>query len=299
MREKVMAEGASVAHAEEEAHDARPRRRPTRACTARTAARLAPPAPAPPPRTTLARRKPVEYEPPVELAQTPSLPAQGARWQLRSMWELASVLNFFNAFRPLLGFEYDFTAEELETALLVPNSRLDDIHLALLKAIPPAARIALTRDTWVTVLCKKLKDWWRKVAEGPCPLVANHGVEIQVYKEFDPGMRLQILKALCEIRLDQDDMRTYVDESLKQGYPVSSFRKEHLGPDIHGTTYWYEDDVVLGQRLYRELPRAEPARVEPKSKSRSSMRGRAVPPPESGHWETVATNFDEFKDVLP
>lgn len=60
----------------------------------------------------------------------------------------------------------------------------------------------------------------------------------------------------------------------------------------------YEDDVVLGQRLYRELPPAELPRPEPKSRSRGPTRGRAVPPPESGQWETVATNFDEFKDVV-
>lgn len=33
-----------------------------------------------------------------------------------------------------------------------------------LQAIPPVTRMALTRDTWVTVLCRKLRDWWHWVS---------------------------------------------------------------------------------------------------------------------------------------
>jgi len=32
------------------------------------------------------------------------------------------------------------------------------------------------RGTWVTVLCRKLKDWWHWVAEGDLPIVASHGL---------------------------------------------------------------------------------------------------------------------------
>ncbi|MCI26223.1 aminoacyl-tRNA synthetase, partial [Trifolium medium] len=61
--------------------------RPSRACTIRAASRLYTSQPLP-------------------------------RWNLRSMWELASVLNFLNLFRPLLNISLEFSAEEFETALL-------------------------------------------------------------------------------------------------------------------------------------------------------------------------------------
>ncbi|KAB1227483.1 hypothetical protein CJ030_MR1G028865 [Morella rubra] len=38
--------------------------------------------------------------------------------------------------------------------------------------------MALTRDTWVTVLCRKLRDWWHWVADGDLPFVASHGKKI-------------------------------------------------------------------------------------------------------------------------
>ncbi|KAL3683895.1 hypothetical protein R1sor_001917 [Riccia sorocarpa] len=278
--------------------DDRPPRRPTRACTARTPARLAPPAPAPPRKVSSLKKfnaaataavtppKP-SSEPfvPVELSQ-PCVPAQEDRWKLRNMWELASVLNFLQVFRPVLKIGDDFTADELESALLVPNNRLGNIHIILLKAVPPVHRSPLNLDTWITVLTKKLQTWWSWVAEGPCPLFPAHGQEIQTYKEFDPGTRLIILRALCDIRLDQDDTRSFLEHSLKQGTPITAFRKERIGADMYGTTYWYFEDPALGYRLCRDT------RMDVKVKGR--IRARDYPPPVAGQWETVATNYEEF-----
>ena len=36
-------------------------------------------------------------------------------------------------FRPLLNVSAEFSAEELETALITPNRTLDDVHIPLLK----------------------------------------------------------------------------------------------------------------------------------------------------------------------
>lgn len=36
-------------------------------------------------------------------------------------------------FRPLLNISVEFSAEEFETALLMPNDTLGDIHMPLLK----------------------------------------------------------------------------------------------------------------------------------------------------------------------
>ncbi|XP_021808378.1 DDT domain-containing protein DDR4 isoform X2 [Prunus avium] len=219
----------------------------------------------------------------------PPPPSQLPRWTLRSMWELASVLNFLHVFRPLLNISPEFSAEELETALITPNDTLSDIHIPLLKAIPPITRMALTRDTWVTVLCRKLRDWWHWVADGDLPIVASHGAEVEVYKTLDPGVRVVILKALCDIRVEQEDIRNYIDNSLKHGVQLSTFRKERVGGDSQGISYWYEDDPIIGYRLYREIRKVEVKKAKAK--------GSQVLPSATYEWETVATNFDEFQDV--
>nr|KYP37808.1 hypothetical protein KK1_040985 [Cajanus cajan] len=208
------------------------------------------------------------------------------------MWELASILNFLNLFRPLLNISVEFSAEEFETALLTPNDTLGDIHMPLLKAIPPITRMALSRDTWITVLCRKLRDWWHWVADGDLPIVASHGVEVEVYKSLDPGVRVVILKALCDIRVEQEDIRGFIDSSIKRGIQLSTFRKERIGGDSHGVSYWYEDDPVIGHRLYREIRKTEVVQLR-----KGKPRGSQVFSNTTYQWETVATNFDEFQDV--
>ncbi|KAL3528288.1 hypothetical protein ACH5RR_007610 [Cinchona calisaya] len=216
-------------------------------------------------------------------------PSQLPRWSIREMWQLASILNFLNVFRPLLNIKAEFSVEEFETALITPNSTLGEIHIPLLKAIPPITRMALGHTTWVTVLCRKLRDWWLWVAEGELPIVASHGAEIEAYNALDPAVRVVILKALCDIRVEQEDIRNYIDNSIKHGVHISAFRKERVGGDSHGISYWYEDDAMVGHRLYREIRKVEVKRG----------KGRNIPPiPNSSYrWETVATNLDEFQDV--
>ncbi|KAK1373308.1 DDT domain-containing protein [Heracleum sosnowskyi] len=216
-------------------------------------------------------------------------PSQLPRWSIRSMWELASILDFLNVFRPLLNIKAEFSVEEFETALITPNNTLADIHIPLLRAIPPVTRMALGQNTWITVLCRKLRDWWHWVAEGELPIVASHGAEIEAYNTLDPGVRVLILKALCDIRVEQEDIRNYIDNSTKQGVQISSFRKERIGGDSRGIFYWYEDDSVIGQRLYREIRKIEVKKG----------KGKSVQPIPSScyEWETVATNLDEFQEV--
>ncbi len=274
-----------------------PPRRPSRACSTRLPPRPAPP-PAPPTPKAFTRSPVVDKQIRTSARATslvicPSSPSPAwkERCQLRSMWELSAILNFFAVFRPVLKLDPGLSSEDIESALLSPNNKLDRIHVTLLKAIPPASRIALSTDTWPTVLCKKLKDWWPKVADGPCPLLPSQGGEMAAYKELDVVLRVQLLRALCEMRVDQDDLRLYIDESLKLGHPMSVFRKEKIGCGAEGTIYWYEHDAFTGHRLYREV------QVAGKSKGKGSGKGRNVPPPLVSMWETVATSFEEFQEV--
>ncbi|KAM0913447.1 hypothetical protein ACQ4PT_012148 [Festuca glaucescens] len=229
------------------------------------------------------------------LVSEPEAPAELPRWRLRCMWELGSVLNFLHVFRPLLNITEELTAEDLEAALITPNGTLYDVHMPLLKSIPPVTRMAMGRGTWVTVLCRKLRDWWHWVAEGDLPIVASHGAEIEMYKELEPAIRLVILKAICDIRVEQEDIRNHIDSSVKRGYDLSTFRKERIGGDSLGISYWYEDDPILGHRLYREIRRVEQVKKEPGKRSKGKRA--STPPVVSYQWETVASSFDEFDDV--
>ncbi|XP_024388256.1 uncharacterized protein [Physcomitrium patens] len=217
------------------------------------------------------------------------------RMELRGLWEMAAVMNFFCIFRPIINNLPEFTMEELESAMLFPNPMLDTIHVVMLKGVPPAARVPLRGDTWPTVLSKKFKDWWWRVAEGPCPLVPCQGAELATYRELDPPTRVRVLLALCEMRVDQDDTRLYIDDSVKRNQ-MGEVRKERAGCGAEGTTFWLDEDQMMGQRLYREGQATMP-QPPSKNKARGWGRGRNVPPPIPGNWETCATNFEEFQEV--
>jgi hypothetical protein len=78
-----------------------------------------------------------------------------------------------------------------------------------------------------------------QVAEGDLPIVASHGAEIELYRTLDPATRLVILKAICDIRCEQEDIRNFIDSSLRHGYHLPIFRKERIGGDSYGISYWW------------------------------------------------------------
>jgi hypothetical protein len=124
--------------------------------------------------------------------------------------------------------------------------------------------------------------------------------------------------------LQQEDIRNYIDSSLKRGHDLATFRKERVGGDSIGISYWwvdfiiscmkkflflfmkshsnqvilnrYEDDEVLGHRLYRGIRRVEQIKKEPGKRSKGKGGSSAIAIV-SYQWETVASNFDEFDDV--
>lgn len=61
--------------------------------------------------------------------------------------------------------------------------------------------------------------------------------------------------------------------------------------NIYIYIFWcrYEDDPIIGHRLYREIRKVEVKKAKAK--------GSQVLPNATYQWETVATNFDEFQDV--
>ncbi|KAE8793203.1 hypothetical protein D1007_32210 [Hordeum vulgare] len=176
-----------------------------------------------------------------------------------------------------------------------PNGTLYDLQHAAAKVNSANNSHGDGARNWVTVLCRKLRDWWHWVAEGDLPIVASHGAELKCTRILKPSTRLLILKAICDIRVEQDDIRNYIDTSVKRGYDLSTFRKERIGGDSLGISYWYEDDSILGHRLYREIRRVEQMKKEPGKRSKGKRI--STPPSVSYHWETVASTFEEFDDV--
>jgi hypothetical protein len=43
--------------------------------------------------------------------------------------------------------------------------------------------------------------------------------------------------------LQQDDIRNFIDSSLKHGYHLPIFRKERIGGDSYGISYWWENNI--------------------------------------------------------
>ncbi|GKU87147.1 hypothetical protein SLEP1_g1594 [Rubroshorea leprosula] len=208
--------------------------------------------------------------------------------KLRGRWELASVLNFLSVFEPLIGRDLRLSAEEIEMGLVKPNRAIAFLHVTLLKGIPPVSKTLYDSDAWVTVLCKKLTEWWPWVAGGEIPLIASKGEEISKYKELDPISRLVMLKALCEIRSDQYDALSYINDGLKQGKEVSCFCKVKIGGNGNGTSYWFDGNTTTGYRLYKAV-NCDFVKKE-KGKACSTL---------SVHfdWETLATNLEEFRTI--
>ncbi|CAK9317423.1 unnamed protein product [Citrullus colocynthis] len=211
-------------------------------------------------------------------------------WKLRGQWELASVLNFLNVFEPVIGKSLRISAEQIEKGLIEPESSLAELHIALLKGIPPVSKMLNGSDAWVTVLCKKLAPWWPWVAEGEIPIKAFKGEEISNYKKLDPTKRLLLLKALCEIRADQDDTISYISDCLKDKTQMSCFQKDRFGGDGDGISYWYDGNPFVGYRLYREVVKCD-------TKIKGKQKGSMPLPMFSTQWETMATNLEEFHKV--
>ncbi|XP_019414642.1 PREDICTED: DDT domain-containing protein DDR4 [Lupinus angustifolius] len=211
--------------------------------------------------------------------------------KLRNRWELASVLNFLEVFSPILGKDLKASAEEIEIGLVKPDVSLAKLHIQLLKGIPPVNRTLNDPDKWVTVLCKKLVTWWQWVAVGKIPLMPSKGEEISKYKELDSSDRLLLLKALCEVRADQHDAVSYINDALKEGTHITSIRKEALGRDGTGTSYWYDANAKCqSHRLYR-------GRITSVSNPKVNGIECLSLPPINFKWESVASNLEEFSEI--
>ncbi|MCD7453511.1 hypothetical protein HAX54_021211 [Datura stramonium] len=212
-----------------------------------------------------------------------------ARRMLRQRWELASVLNFLTVFESVLQTKLKISAEEIETALIESNDNLAQLHIMLLKGIPSVSKLLKDSNGWVVALSKKLEIWWPWVAEGNFPLTAKKGEEMSTYKALDPTTRLLVLKALCEIRADQDDTISYINDATKNRTDSTALRKEKLGGNGSEVSFWYDGNETIGHRLYKEV-----YQVESMTRVKENKRISAI----TSQWETLATTFEEFQNFV-
>ncbi|KAL0312012.1 UNVERIFIED_CONTAM: DDT domain-containing protein DDR4 [Sesamum radiatum] len=211
-----------------------------------------------------------------ESTTSPPLDVEPARRKLRERWELASVLNFLRVFEPVIGSDLKISAEDIETALIEQNNILAQLHIDLLKGILPVKTTMKSSDAWMIALsCRR--DF---------PITAAKGEETSIYKELEPTTRLLMLKALCEVRADQYDAVSYVNETIKNGTEISNFRKDKLASNGNGIAFWYDGNETIGHRLYKEVHLFERAKV------------KGALPAINSKWETLATNLEEFNKIV-
>ncbi|KAL6556600.1 hypothetical protein OROGR_005888 [Orobanche gracilis] len=223
-----------------------------------------------------------------ESSFTRTTDVEPVREKLRQRWELASVLNFLHVFDPVIDSDLKMSAEDIETALIEQKNTLAQLHIALLKGIVPKSKLLKSSDDWMIILSKTLSMWWPWVATGEFPLTGSKGKEISCYKELEPTTRLLMLKALCEVRADQYDAVSYINEAMKENGELSNFRKDKLAGDGNGIAFWYDGNENIGHRLYKEVHFFE----------NEGVKGKATVPAICSKWETLATNFEEFKQIV-
>ncbi|GFP80284.1 hypothetical protein PHJA_000171800 [Phtheirospermum japonicum] len=223
-----------------------------------------------------------------ESSPTRTIDVDSVREKLRQRWELASVLNFLHVFEPVIESNLKISAEDVETALIEQNNTLAQLHIALLKGIISKNKPLKSSDDWILTLSKTLSVWWPWVATGEFPLTGAKGEEISIYKDLEPTTRLLILKALCEVRADQYDAVSYINEAMKENGEISNFRKNKLAGNGNGIAFWYDGNETIGHRLYKEVQFFENEGVE----------GQGIAPAICSKWETLATNFEEFKKIV-
>ncbi|KAG8375538.1 hypothetical protein BUALT_Bualt10G0110100 [Buddleja alternifolia] len=223
-----------------------------------------------------------------ESSPPPPTDIESHRKKLRQRWELASVLNFLHVFEPVIRSDLKMSAEEIETALIEPDSTLAQLHVALLKGITSKTKTPKSSDAWMMTLSRTLAPWWPWFGEGDFPLFGSKGVEISMYKELDPTTRLLILKALCELRADEKDALDFINKAIKNGTDVSAFRKVKLAGDGDGIAFWYDGSEIIGHRLYKEVLFFE----------NEQLKRKGTMPAINSQWETKATNLDEFNQLV-
>ncbi|KAL5006822.1 hypothetical protein ScPMuIL_015628 [Solemya velum] len=176
---------------------------------------------------------------------------------LRSWFDVPGIAHFCSLFR--ISFELtDFDIEDLEDGLIAAGSEEGSPFLAELISrllCGCYGRTDIYHYNFEVYLKDILKHRYVLEVGKPNPLEDPDCT----FRELDLFNKVQILKKLCDFRLDAED----VTEQLK-GHEGDNMRLEPLGKDAAGASYWY----FYGVRLYKEDAEPQPQKEEPKSKKK-------------------------------
>eukprot|EP00898_Chlorokybus_atmophyticus_P005995 jgi/Chlat1/6397/Chrsp45S05911 len=213
------------------------------------------------------------------------------RKQLRKMWELASVLNFLHTFREVLHVTVSCTVEDLESALIHPNTTLADLHIDILRGVSPKLKSSVNYDSWHQYLRTKTRFQLQELLGQHEFAIIERGRESEAYAKLSAPQRVRLLLAICELRSDCADVQSYICEAMKKGGSGADyFRPGPLGNDSAGNMYWYELDDICGWRMYKEAPWWT-------GKNKQSGTGRRALPPTQASWDVAASSCEEFRQL--
>ncbi|XP_052801093.1 uncharacterized protein LOC128231883 [Mya arenaria] len=174
---------------------------------------------------------------------------------LRSWWEVPSIAHFCSLFRNAFNLT-DFDIEDLEIGLVESEKEegsefILDLLCRLLNGC--YARKDISGANFDLYVKDIIKYKW----EGS----DNPIKEKTEFKELTLREKVELILAICEYRLDTED----VVDQLK-GLEGDSMRVEPLGKDKDGALYWY----FFGIRLYKEdpAPKTEISREEKRAKEK-------------------------------
>ncbi|GAX80871.1 hypothetical protein CEUSTIGMA_g8306.t1 [Chlamydomonas eustigma] len=134
---------------------------------------------------------------------------------VHGMWEFAAIMEFLFRFRYHLQLQTVFTFDTLAEAIVrAPGpGLLADLHIELLAGILSNPK-TLSPQTWAAHFANRLRHEWVALSgRQSAPFKAMRGVEAHDYAELPSGDRVLALKALCDIRLDREDIKAIAEEA--------------------------------------------------------------------------------------